>query len=539
MLFRRWTILLALLAGIFWCGCGGDSGDLDNVFRFHNGAEPESLDPQLMTGIPEARLAGPLFEGLVLTDPNDPQSVKVTPGVAERWEVSDDGKVYTFHLRDNAVWSNGESVNAHDFTFSWKRALTPTTGCKYADQLRYIKNAEAYYKGEITDWEEVGVKAPDQRTLVVTLNHPCPFFLNVTTLFVYYPVNKTCIKEHGERWTDMKNIVTNGAYLISEWHINDRITLVKNPAYWNADSVNLDRVEVYASDNINTNLNTFLAGETDWITSFPNARADDITKMPEYHGGDSLGVYFYRFNTTRKPLDDARVRLAFAMSIDREKIVKYVTKCGEKAAYCFNPPPIANYTPPRGPGYDVEKARQLLAEAGFPGGKGFPTLQLIYNTEENNSAITQAIQNMWKESLGIEVKLVQQEWKVYLKSTRNLKNPQYDIARGGWIADYPDANTFLDMWRSDTMDGQNNNNTGWRNAEFDALIKQANYENDLAKRAEIFHQAEALLLSEMPACPIFFYVNKNLVSKRVGNWHDNAWNFHPLKALTIKGGATP
>lgn len=526
--------LAAMLACVALTACGGKSAPGGGVFRFHNGAEPETLDPAHIGGVPDVRACSTMLEGLVRVNPTDPSSTTVLPGMAERWDISQDQLVYTFHLRD-ASWSNGDPVTAHDFEYSWKRLLTPTTGAIYTDQLRYIRNAMPYFNGEVT-WEEVGIKVPDPRTIVVQLNHPCPFFLTLVAMFPYYPVNRRALETHGERWTRPANFVANGAFLMKEWVPNDRIVVVRNPHYWNAEAVQLERVEIYASDNIDTNLNMFMAGETEWVTDFPVSRAEAVMAMPEYHNGDSLGTNFYRFNVTRKPLDDVRVRHALNMAIDKEKIVKFITRCGERPADHVTPPTITRYRPPAGPGYDVKKARQLLAEAGFPGGKGFPRLTLLYNTSENHKAIAQAVQSMWKENLGIDIALENREWKVYLWDVRKL---DYDIARGGWIADYPDVNTFLDMWRSDTMDTFNNNNTGWQNAEYDALIERANQETDPDGRAQIFAQAEALLLREMPIAPLYFYVNRNLVQPWVVNWHDNAWNFHPLDFLSVQRGAMP
>ena len=525
-------LLFAGLAALALARCGG--APEGRVFRLHNGVEPETLDPAHIGGVADVRACATMLEGLVLIDPLDPTSVNVVPAMAESWDVSDDQMTYTFHLRD-ASWSNGDPVTASDFEYAWKRLLTPETGAIYTDQLRYIRNAMPYFDGKV-EWSEVGIKVPNPRTLVVELEHPSPFFINLAAMFPYYPVNPRTVDEWGDRWTRPEHFVANGPFIMTEWVQHDRIVVVRNPAYWNADAVPLDRVEIYASDNIDTNLKMFLAGETDWVTDFPITRADKIMAMPEYHAGDSLGTYFYRFNTTRKPLDDVRVRQALNMAIDKRKIVEFVARCGEKPADHITPPTITRYTPPTGPGYDLEKARQLLADAGFPGGQGFPRLTLLYNTSENHKSLAEAVQSMWKESLGIEIELVNREWKVYLAEIRNL---DYDIARGGWIADYPDVNTFLDMWRSDTMDGNNNNNTGWRNAEFDVLIEAANQETDLERRAEIFVKAETLLLRDMPMAPIYFYVNKNLVQPRVGNWHDNAWNYHPFNVLSVQAGATP
>ncbi len=530
----RCLLLLACTCALL-SGCGGGGAPPSgNVFRFHNGAEPETLDPAKMGGVPDVRACSAMLQGLVRVNPDDPRSITVVPGMAESWEISPDQLTYTFHVRQ-ASWSNGDPITAHDFQYSWKRLLTPGVGAIYTDQMRYIRNAMPYFERKV-EWQDVGIKVPDDRTLVVQLNHPCPFFLSLVAMFPYYPVNRRTVEEHGDRWTRPENYVSNGPFLLKEWLQNDRIVVERNPYYWNPDEVKLDRVEIYASDNVDTNLNMFLAGETDWVTDFPVTRSQELLALPTYHGGDALGTNFYRFNTTRKPLDDVRVRQALNMAIDKERIVKFITRCGEKPADHITPPTIMDYTPPQGPGYDVEKARQLLADAGFPGGRGFPTLTLLYNTSENHKSIAQAVQSMWKENLGITIELVNREWKVFLWDVRKL---DYDIARGGWIADYPDVNTFVDIWRSDTMDTLNNNNTGWRNADFDALVERANQETDRARRAQLFAQAEALMLSEMPIAPLYFYVNKNLVQPRVGGWRDTAWNYHPLETLSIVGGAMP
>lgn len=506
--------LLILLSGTAFCA--------EKVFRFNNGAEPETIDPALMTGSPEITLAEAMFEGLLGYTPGtlDPE-----PGVAEKWEISEDGLTYTFHLRD-AKWSNGQPITAEDFIYSWRRALDPKTAAEYAYQLWYIKNAAAFTKGELKDFEQVGVKAPDPKTIVVTLENPTAFFLELVAFPTYFPVNKACVEKFGNRWTRPENIVTNGPFVMKEWRAQDKIVFERNPKYWDAKTVKLDKIVAYAIVDDNTALRRYQTGELDWLRSLPEVQTAKLKDDPEFHKIVSLGTHFYRLNCKKKPFDDPRVRQAFAMAIDRDRICKFVLHGQWDPAETFVPP-MKGYTSPAGLKYDPKKAAALLAEAGYPGGKGFPRVTLVFNTLKRHEQVAIAAQDMWKKTLGVDVNLVNQEWKVYLKTINDL---DYDIGRSAWIGDYSDPNTFVDMFVTDG----GNNRTGWSNKEYDALVAEAAKTADKAKRLKMLEQAESILLKEAPILPIYFDMNLGLVRKTVLGFKDNARNRHPFKHLDMK-----
>lgn len=493
-------------------------------FTFINGAEPETLDPALLTGALEGRLAEALFEGLTTYHPRD---LTPLPGMAERWVIAADRLTYTFHLRQ-ARWSNGDPVTAHDFVYSWRRVLAPETAARYAYMLYYLKNGEAYNKGELKDPALVGVRAVDDRTLVVTLAHPTPYFLDLTSFSTLLPVNRRCVERHGVHWTKPENIVTNGPFLMKEWKLNQRIRMVKNPDYWDAANVRLNIVDALAVENLNTAFNLYLTHGADYIGDVPLPLRGLVQSRPDYHTGVYLATYYYLLNVRRPPLHDARVRKALAMAIDKESICRYITRGGELPAASFVPPGMANYTGPKGLAYDPATARRLLAEAGFPSGRGFPRLQILYNTSDAHRDIAEVIQQMWKEVLNIRVELLNQEWKVYLDSTAKGK---YDVARASWIGDYTDPNTFLDMW----VTGGGNNRAGWSHARYDALIHRAAREVNQAQRMALFREAESILVEqEVPIIPIYYYVTREMYRSNVKGIWQNVRGVHPLKWIYVE-----
>ncbi|MEW5947545.1 MAG: peptide ABC transporter substrate-binding protein, partial [bacterium] len=527
----RSAAALALCACLAAGGCSGGKNEAkrggapEQVFTFSNGTEPETLDPGKMTGIPEANIALALFEGLVALDH---RTLAPVPGVAERWEVSDDGKVWTFFLRKNARWSNGDPVTAHDFHYSWKRVLEPETASRYAYQAYYIRNGAAYNRGDLKDFRQVGVKVVDTYTLRVELENPTPFFTDIAAFHTLFPVHKKTVEKYGDRWTRPENMVSNGPFLLKDWKPRDRVVVVKNHTYWDAGAVKLEKVVILATEDENTAFNMYEAGETEWIRTVPLPQIPRLKdKRKDFHITPFLGIYYYLFNTTRKPLDDTRVRKALDMAVDKAKICEYVLKAGQQPAAAFVPPGIPGYTSPPGPPYDVKRARQLLAEAGFPDGKGFPRLTILFNTHEAHKSVAEVIQQMWNQNLNVRVELENKEWKIYLKERETLN---YDIARAGWIGDYVDPNTFLDMF----VTGGGNNNTGWGLKRFDDLIAAAAGTFDPGERAKIFREAENILINEqMPVMPIYYYVNMNMIKPWVKGFHFNVRDYHTLKGVYI------
>jgi oligopeptide transport system substrate-binding protein len=525
---RRAAVAAAMLALAFGgCGEGRERADL----VFINGVEPESLDPAIISGQPEGRLVMALFEGLTSRDAGG----AIGPGMAERWEVSPNGTEYTFHIREGARWSNGDRVTAHDFAGSWERTLNPATTSPYSELLFYVEGAEDYAKGKIRDFSRVGVRAIDDRTLGVRLRAPTPFFLELCAFQTHYPVYLPSIERHGIDWIKPGRLVSNGAYRLVEWRINDRIRLEANPHYWRAGSVRLKTVEALPISQATTAFNFYSTGVADLTLDkgvVPPMLLDELRKRPDCHVAPILASYFYRFNVTRKPFDDARVRRAFAMALDKEFIVRRITRNGEPVAGAFTPPGIRGYEPPRGVPRDPAAARALLAEAGYPGGASFPPVGLLFNSTEQDEEIAVAVQDMLRRELGVRVELRRQEWKVYLNS---LNRVDFDMARSTWVADYPDPNTFLDCF----VTARGNNRTGWSHPRYDALLDEANRTLDPAARFGLMRRAEQILVEEeVPIAPVFHYVSVKLYDpNRIGGIVMNPIDEYPIRAMYRIGGA--
>ncbi len=516
-------VLVVGLTLVLWaCGRGADQ---EQMFRINNMVEPESLDPGVVTGVPEHRILSNLFEGLTTPDPKD---LSPRPGMAKSWTVSADGLVYTFALRD-ARWTDGKPVTASDFVYAWERVLNPKSGAKYAQQLFYLKNGEEYNTGRVTDFSRVGVRALDDKTLQVTLRCPTAYFLDLTSFYTLYPVPKWVLEAHGRDWVKPGKIVSNGPFRLTSWVPQKELILERNPDHWDAASVKLLKVLFIPTDDVNTAYKQFLAGDSDWIPTVPPAQLDPAKGRSEYYVSPYLGTYYFRFNVTKAPLTDVRVRKALAQAVDREALTKFVTKAGEVPHSGFVPSGLRGYDGPKGLGFDVAAARRLLSDAGYPHGKGFPKVELLYNTSEFHRVITQAVQQMWKEHLGIQVDLVNVEWKVYLSRQNSL---DYQISRAGWIGDYVDPNTFLDMWIS----GGGNDQTGWSNKRYDELISRAACRIvDAKDRMQALQQAERMLVAEeAPILPLYTYVNKGMLSKKVTGWYPNILDQHPLKYISLE-----
>ena len=538
---RRFVFCVGALAIVsLFFGCGRrrtmvDAGNRNQILLLGNGTEPQDLDPDVVTGVQEYHIMISLLEGLVNPDPIDLHPI---PGVAEKWDISPDGTVYTFHLRTNALWSNGDPVTARDFYESYKRILTPSLGSEYSYMHYVVKNAEAYNTNGITDFSKVGYKVLDDHTLQITLNNPTPYFLSLITHHSWFPVHMPTVRKYGDpyqrgnRWTRPGHFVGNGPFVLTKWRVNDVIEVRKSPTYWDRDRVRLNAIRFYPIESDDTEERAFRAGQLHVTEMLPFSKIDnykqnhpDLIKIDPY-----LGTYFYRVNVTKPPLNDKRVRRALAMAIDREAIVKDVTKGGELPAFSFIPPGTAGYTPRTQLREDIAEARRLLAEAGYPNGKGMPPIHILYNTLETHRTIAEALQQMWKKNLGIDVQLVNEEWKVYLDSVMTLN---YQISRAGWIGDYVDPNSFMDMW----LTGGGNNQTGWSNPEYDRLIAEAARTSDPQQRLEVFQKAEAILMDEMPEIPIYFYTHAHLLRPEVKGWYPNILNNHLYQGVYLDTNA--
>ena len=541
-LYSKSIALLAISGLILTLSSCGDyqsnveSGNREGTLHWGNGTEPQSLDPHIATGVPEHHIISSLMEGLVY---KDGETLEPRPGVAKSWDISADGRVYTFYLRQDARWSNGDLHNAHDYVWSWWRALQPALGNLYAYMYFPIANAKAYYDGEISDFSQVGVKALDDYVLQVTLTEPIPYFLQLLDHYSTYPVHRATVEkfgtadQRGTRWTFEGNIVGNGAFQLKEWKINRRITVERNPHYWNAKNVRLNQVVFYPTENVTTEERMFRAGQLHY-SGIPSDKIQAYSQSddPSLRIQPYLGVYFYRLNVNKPQLSDKRVRRALGMTINRDQLVSQITKGGQIPAYAITPPGTMGYYPESDLAFDPEGAKKLLAEAGYPNGEGFPTTEILYNTSEGHRKIAVALQQMWKKHLNIDVILLNQEWKVYLDT---VSNHHYEIARAGWIGDYVDPNNFLDMF----LCNGGNNRTHWCNPEYDQIIlQQVPKAQTHQQRLELFQQAENILLDEMPVIPIYIYTSNNLVHPTVKNFGRNILNQANYREMYLESQKT-
>ncbi|MFN0057316.1 MAG: peptide ABC transporter substrate-binding protein [Planctomycetota bacterium] len=524
----------ALLLMLFTLTLGilGSAGEAPADFVFNNGAEIQSLDPATITGIPEGRVLRAIFEGLVVMHP---RTLEPVPGVAESWQVSDDRKTYTFRIRANARWSNGDPVTAQDFIYSWERLLNPATAAEYAYQLWYVRGARAYTHSApdaLPPFDSVGLRALDDSTLEIELEQPTPFFLDLLSFYALFPIHPASHANARERfgdgweyqWLKPEHLVTNGPFRIVERRVNDRIRLLRNDRYWDVDNVALRSIDVLAVDSYSTGLNLYLTGQADWIDRVPMMHAARLMQREDFKPRTYLGSYFFRLNVTRGPLRDPRVRRALSLTVPRQEICDKITQCGQTPIYGLVPPGISAYqsaaTPPASEESARLEAQSLLAAAGFgPGGTPFPTIEIHYNHSEAHRDIAEVIGTAWRRHLGVRVKFLNQEWKVYLDTQSSL---DYDISRSAWIGDYVDPNSFLDLF----VTGGENNKTGWGDPEYDALLRRAALELAPTRRMELLQQAERLLLEAMPIIPVFTYASQNLVSPRLGGFHENILDVH-------------
>lgn len=526
---RRILLAAALVATACWlsaCGRREPPADVTII----NGNEPESLDPHIVTGVSEMRLVKALFDGLVKLDPTNATPV---PALAARWDISPDRRVYTFHLRTNAVWSTGEPITSADVVWSWFRALSPATAGDYAGQLFYIKGAQDWYDGRLTNRNEVGIHAPDPRTVRVELNSPIAFFLDLCTFPTLAVVPRQTIEKYGDRWLHARPLPTSGAFTLDAWRVNDKVRLRRNPRYYDAAHTASELIDALPVGSPNTALNLYETGVADIVWDkdlVPTELMDVLSRRPDFHSFTFLGTYFYRFNVTKPPFNDARVRRAFALATDKVRLIHKLTKGAEIPATNFVPAGVANYVGAAGLPFDPAAARELLAQAGYPGGAGFPRTTYTFFSAAGGAKIHGEVgvelRQMWRQELGIEVELRQIERKVFYSAQSHL---DYDISTSSWIGDYNDANTFLDLFTSTS----GNNRTGWKNPRYDELIHEANQQTDLKARAALFRQAETILIAEdPPIVPLYFYAGFNYYHPdKIGGIWQNILDEHPLQYI--------
>lgn len=533
-----------------------------------NGTDPGTLDPHRATGTPEARVLRSLLEGLTVLDPRTGEPL---PGQAKSWQVSEDGRHWTFHLREGLTWSDGEPLTASDFRRSWLDLLDPIQGCPYGDLLEQIEGARQW-RGGSGGREQVAITATDDLTLEIDLRAPLPWLPFLASQMPLLPIHSSGPP------TRAGSAVVNGPYLLESRRLRDRVRVVANPDYHSADEIKIESIDFLAIESANTLLNLFTAGEADWVTRVPPTVVPTLITdkrwSPLFRASPYLEIAFYRLNVTRPPLDDVRVRRALSLAIDRQEIVERVTRGGEQPAWSFVPWPapaieafrqrriasgagdpdssvplsgysrpaigadgivIADEVPPEkwgALGYHPEMARALLAEAGFQvpgitGGKPMPALEILYNSSASNTLVAELLQAQWRRELGVEIRLRNLEWKSYLDGQRAL---DYDISRSSWVADYPDPMTFLSIFHSASP----NNRTGWSHPEYDRLLEAALVSADETDRLETMHQAERILLERGPVIPLWYPVTGGLVSDRVTGFSGNPLDQHFSRFLGIE-----
>jgi len=495
------------------------------VLRFNLGSEPELRDPSVMSGQPDGRFARIVFEGLTNSDP---RTLEPRPGQAYRWETGADGLVYTFHLRPGLSWSDGTPLTSRDFAWSWRRALAPATASRNASLLYAIRGAEDYNKGVLADSSRLGLATPDDSTFVVTLAQPTAYFLFLTTYYTFLPVPRHVVERWGALWTLPQHLVGNGPFRWTYWRQNDRYEFAPSERYWDRAHVRLEKIVGYTVDDLSTATNLYKSGALDWNPSnyIPSQFLPYLRGYADFRVYPSQATYFYCVNCTRAPFTDPWVRRALNLAIDREAISRDLLK-GSRAAWGrITPAGYPGYAGPRPVAFDPARARECLARAGFPGGKGFPRVSILFNTSEDHRRIGEAIQAMWKRELGIDVELTNQEWGSYMQSTVTL---HYDVARRTWTGDYLDPNTFLQL----LVSGDGNNRTGWSNARYDALVREAAGTLDPARRFASLAEAESLALDQSPYLPIYLYSTSELVKPWVRGIYPTALDVHPLTYVWI------
>jgi oligopeptide transport system substrate-binding protein len=626
----RHHFLLLIATGFIVSGCQKertvDQATREKILLLGNGGEPKALDPHLVSAVGDSNILYSLFEGLVNQHPTSDTIGE--PGVAKEWKGNDDFTVWTFYLRDNAKWSNGEKVTAHDFTYAYQRILTPDLASPYSSMLYLLKNAEAFNKNQrakilcandpgfaydwkifdavdfepkggedetinefnrkgldaltkaelealkqdptLFDWPEnvptgarseivnkslvflksgktmwdiaeVGVKALNDFTLECTLKSPTAFFPEVVKHTTYLPVHKRTIEKYGSMvdqftlWQRPGNHVGNGAYQLKSWRINHSVVVEQNPYYWDAGTPKIKEIHFFPIVSVFTEERMYRDGQLHATYTMPRSLIESYQKnYPKRIRIDGYySSYYYDFNLTRKPFDNPKVRLALNLAVDRKQIVENITLAGERPAVGFTPATPGGYRPPDMITFDPERARAVLAEAGYPNGKGFPEVSIKFNTEEKHKAIAEAIQDMWKKHLNLtQVTLENQEWKVF-QQTRLDHN--FDISRDGWTGDFIDPTTFLELFDS----SNSHNHPGYDNPEYDALLAKAADIQDPGERLKVLYEAEKLMLSELPIIPILEYTKPFLIHPDLKGWNPLLLDHHPYKHLDVVPSGDP
>ncbi len=526
-----------LAAGLLFTGCARRESPVQAARHTHtllvgNAAEPGDLDPHLASILNDQIIVNTLFEGLTLLDERTTQPL---PAAAESWSESSDGLVWTFKLRDGLKWSNGDALVASDFVAAWRRVLNPAFASDNAWYLFALKNAEAYNAKKLADVAAVGFAAPDARTLVLTLERPTPYLAALVSMPAWFPLNARALdkfgamEKRGTAWTRPGNLVSNGAFTLAEWQPNARIALVKNPQHREAAQTQLERIVFFPIENPDVEERDFRAGQLHVTFNLP------VTKIAAWRQQDAaklridptLQINFLRFNTARPPLNDARVRRALALGIDRAAIAKSVLQGSRAPAPAITPPGTGGYTARAKVETNIAEARQLLAAAGFPDGKGLPAIDIQARNDEIMPRLAEALQAMWLRDLGVRTTVSQVEQKTWIQ---NQQTQNYGISTAAWTADFPDPVTFLGMFTANSA----YNWTGWNNPDYEKLMSRAAETADAKQRYEIFQQAEALLLTEAPVTPVFYGAQTYLIDPAVKGWEPAPLIFRRFQIVRLE-----
>jgi len=526
-----------LLSAVWPAGCAkreqpAEAARATQTLLVGNAAEPADLDPQLAAVLNDQIITLALFEGLTWLDE---ASTKPVPGAAERWETSADGLTWTFHLRAGLKWSNGEPLAADDFVQSWRRVLNPAFASEGAWYLFAVKNAEAFNGGKLKDPAQLGFAAPDARTIVLTLERPTPYLAALVSLPAWFPINPRIVAQHGgmekrgSAWTRPGNLVGNGAFTLKEWQPNARIAVEKNPHYWDAARTRLNRIVFFPTENPGAEERDFRAGQLHVTFNLPVSKiASWRASEPEKLRLDPMmQANFLRFNTTKPPFNDVRVRRAFSLAIERETLARTILQGSRLPAPALTPPGTGGYTARAQVATDFARAKALLAEAGFPGGKGLPPIDLQALNNEIHPRIAEALQAAWQRELGVQVGITQLEQKTWVQ---NMQTLNYTLSTAAWTADFPDPVTFLGLFTADSS----YNWTGWKNETYDGLLTKAAATLDAAQRYEVFQQAEAHLLAESPVAPLFVGAQTYLIHPAVQGWTPAPLVFRRFQLVELK-----
>jgi oligopeptide transport system substrate-binding protein len=507
-----------------------DRATREGILLVGNSAEPKALDHQLVTGVIESKIITSLFEGLVAGDPSrDDASI---PGAAASWEHNEDMTGWVFHLQPQGKWSDGAPVTAHDFVFAYNRLLHPDFAGPYAEMLYFLDGAEAFNKGETTDFSQVGVKAVDDFTLQLKLREPVPYLPSLTRHYTWFPVPRHVVLQFGKmtdrftKWSVLPNIVGNGPFKLTQWRFHDFIEVRRNPHYWNAAQVGLNGIRFYPVENPYTETRAFLSGQLHTTYQLPSDLIRTVKKNdPEFLRQEPyVGTTFIRLNTTRPAFSDPRVRQALSLTIDRGQICEHIME-GFIPATSLTPK-MGSYEPEAKLRFDPEKARGLLAEAGFPNGDGFPVFSMLISRPSARAG-SEALQAMWLKHLNIRINIQNMDWGSYIGAQQSLN---FDMASAGWVGDYLDPTTFLNIWTP----GNGNNNTGWSDPRYDSLLRAAALKADPAERIALFREAESLLMDAQPILPVSYYTRNYLIRPEVKGWHPLLLDNHPWGAIRLE-----